>query len=113
MEPESSLPYSQVPATCPCPEQKRKLRYLMFVVSLEEETTNMKIWPWKCGSLTVYLDIPKSTQQKEWSPESLKISIEYRSNQKHLSNDGKCNTITNMSYNTQIPRTCPLILGDR
>jgi hypothetical protein len=96
----------------PVPVLSGRGNYFICVVSLEEETTNMKIWPWKCGSLTMYLDIPKSTQQ-EWSPKSLKISIEYRSNQKHLNNEGKCSTITNVSHSTQIPRTCPLILGDR
>jgi len=73
----------------------------------------MKIWPWKCGSLKMYLDIPKSPQWKKRSPKSLKISKEYRSNQKHRNTEGKCSTITNVSYSTQIPRTCPLILGNR
>ena len=27
MEPESSLPHSQVPATCPCPEPARYIPY--------------------------------------------------------------------------------------
>ena len=36
----------------------------------------MKIWPWKSkisGSVTVYLYMPQSSQQQEWSPKTNQI----------------------------------------
>ena len=41
------------------------------------------------------------------------MSAEYRFNQNILKSEAKSSTVTNVSYDTQIPRMFPLILGDR
>ena len=41
------------------------------------------------------------------------ISVEYGFNQKFIKSVAKCNTITKVSYSTQIPSTRPLTLLDR
>ena len=41
------------------------------------------------------------------------IHSEYRFNHNYLKSVAKSNTVTNVSYSTQIPRTCPLTSGDR
>ena len=41
------------------------------------------------------------------------IHSEYRFNHNYLKSVAKSSTVTNVSYSTQIPRTCPLTSGDR
>jgi len=39
--------------------------------------------------------------------------MDYRFIQKHFKGGARSSNITNMSYSTQIPSMCPLMLGDR
>jgi hypothetical protein len=55
MEPQSSLPYSQVPATCPYPEpapSSQTKEYLMTMTIIISEV----IWPWYVVNITGILN---------------------------------------------------------
>jgi hypothetical protein len=41
------------------------------------------------------------------------VPKEQRFNQQHLQSGAESSAITNMSYSTRIPRTCPFTLADR
>jgi transposase len=66
MEPEGSLPHSQVPATCPCPEPARSSPYPHILLLAGTQTVRFRTPAYK-------FENPYPTQ---WESEMLSLGVE-------------------------------------